>query len=338
MIFFRADGNSHIGTGHIMRCLSLADAFRERGVEATFILAEPHMRPLIQERGYKCSVLGTAYDRLEEELPALLPLLEKLRPACVILDSYFVTPEYMTAVQAKTLLVYIDDLNAFDYPADVVANYNLYAETMGYPPDKTYLLGPRYAPLRKQFQGLAPRVVREWVEQFLISTGGTDPYHVALRCVEYLGEHPPDAGAVYHIVLGVMNRDIEKIRETAAELPYISLHQQVEDMRALMLQCDMAVSAGGTTLYELCASGLPTITYILADNQIQGAAAFEAAGLMPCAGDIRRAPGFVGRIFAALKEAGGLERRRETAERMQALVDGNGAARLAGAIADSFPA
>lgn len=338
MILFRADGNPKIGTGHIMRCLSLADAFRERGTEAVFILAEPYMRPLVQGRGYECLILGFPYDRLEEELPALLPLLEERRPVCVVLDSYFAAPEYMAAVRARAPLVYLDDLNAFDYPVDMVVNYNLYGETTDYPPNKTYLLGPRYAPLRKQFQGLAPRLVRDRAERFLISTGGTDPYHVALRCVEYLREHPPDAGTVYHVVLGVMNRDVEKIRETAAGLPYIALHRQVADMGVLMLRCDMAVSAGGTTLYELCASGLPTITYILADNQIQGAAAFEAAGLMPCAGDIRRAPGFAGRIFAALKEAGGLERRRKTAERMQALVDGNGSDRLAGAIARSFPA
>lgn len=335
-LYIRADGNPQIGTGHIMRCLSLADAFRERGIEAIFLLAESYMRPLIQERGYECLVLDSAYDRMEEELPALLPLLEECRPACVILDSYFVTPEYMTAVRARAPLVYIDDLNAFDYPADMVVNYNLYGETTDYPPNKTYLLGPRYTPLRKQFQGLAPRLVRDRAERFLISTGGTDPYHVALRCVEYLREHPPDAGAIYHIVLGAMNRDAGRIQETAAGLPHIALHRQVADMRALMLRCDMAVSAGGTTLYELCASGLPTVTYILADNQIRGAAAFEAAGLMPCVGDVREAPGFVGRIFAALERAGDRDRRRETAERMQTLVDGNGAARLAEAIAGTF--
>ena len=75
MIYFRADGNPQIGTGHIMRCLSLADAFRERVIPAAFVTAEPYMRPLIQERGYECTVLGSTYDRMEEELPMLLPLL-----------------------------------------------------------------------------------------------------------------------------------------------------------------------------------------------------------------------------------------------------------------------
>lgn len=334
MVYFQADGNPQIGSGHIMRCLSLADAFHERGTEAVFILAEPYMQPLIQERGYSCLVLDSTYDRVEDELPVLLPLLEAKRPACVILDHYFVTPEYMRAVQAKAPLVYIDDLNTFDYPADMVVNYNLYGETTDYPPNKTYLLGPRYAPLRKQFQGLEPRAEKQSVEQVLISTGGTDSYHVALRCAEYLLEHPPRSSMVYHLVLGAMNPDAGQIERLAAKASYLAPHRGVSDMCALMLQCDAAVSAAGTTLYELCACGLPTVTYVLADNQIKGAAAFEAAGLMPCAGDVRGDPSFPEHIFAKLEELSGREPRRETARRMQALVDGNGAARLANRLGD----
>lgn len=330
MIYFRADGNSKIGTGHIMRCLSLADAFREEGVPSAFVTAGPDLAPLIQGRGYACLTLGSAYDRMEEELPALLPLLEGA--ALVILDSYFVTPGYMEAVKARAPLAYIDDLNAFPYPADVVVNYNLYGETAAYPPDQTCLLGPQYAPLRKQFQGLAPQTVKERIEQVLVSTGGTDPYHVALGCCEYLRAHPPASDLVCHVVLGAMNRDAERIEGIAAKTPCIVPHRQVTDMSGLMLQCDAAVSAAGTTLYELCACGLPAITYILADNQIDGAAAFAAAGLMPCAGDARKEPRLVERIFSALGGLSGREPRQETARRMQALVDGNGAARLAAAL------
>lgn len=333
MIFFRADGNPRIGAGHIMRCLSLADALREDGVPSAFVTAEPDMGPLIEARGYDCLVLGSVYDRMEEELPALLPLLEQA--ALVILDSYFVTPDYMTAVRAKAPLVYIDDLNAFDYPADVVVNYNLYADTMSYPPDKTYLLGPRYAPLRKQFQGLAPRAVRERVEQILLSTGGTDPYHVALGCCEYLRAHPPVSGLVCHIVLGAMNRDAEQIQRIAAETPWIVPHRQVTDMRGLMLECDAAVSAAGTTLYELCACGLPTVTYILADNQRMGAAAFEAAGLMPCAGDVRKNACFAEHIFEKLNIlTENYTERQNLVKQMQMTVDGYGTVRLVEKLCD----
>ena len=329
MVFFRADGNKEIGTGHVMRCLSLADAFREQGVPSVFVTAEPDMRPLIWERGYGCLTLGGRYDRMEEELPALLPLLEENRPVCVILDSYFVTPDYMSAVRNEAPLVYIDDLGLFDYPADVVVNYNLYGKDIAYPAGKKYLLGPRYAPLRKQFQGLPPRVVREQAEQILFSTGGTDQHHVALGCVERLRERPPGGNVRYHFILGGMNQDAGQIAAIAEGLPYIMLHRQVSDMRSLMLQCDAAVSAAGTTLYELCACGLPTVTYILADNQVKGAEAFAGKNVMLCAGDIRKDANVVESIFSKLDSLKDGKIRQTAARKMQSLVDGNGAKRLA---------
>lgn len=333
MILFRADGNPRIGTGHIMRCLSLADAFREQGMTSVFILAEAYMQTLIKKRGYECLVLGSDYDHMEEELPTLLPLLEERPPSCVILDSYFVTTGYMNAIKDRAPFIYIDDLNRFDYPADIVVNYSFYGKTMSYPPGKTYFLGPEYAPLREQFRGLAPHAVKKQVEQILLSTGGTDQSHVALRCVEYLRENPPGAGVLYHFVLGALNQDVERIKENAVGLPYIRLHQQVTDMCALMMSCDMAVSAGGTTLFELCACGLPTVTCVLADNQIQNADSFAREGLMLNAGDIRGERDFAKRLFSLLDMlAADCGLRRRMSERMQERVDGHGAERLAAEI------
>ena len=211
MICIRADGNQQIGTGHIMRCLSLADALREQGGEITFVTAEPYFQRLIQTRGYPCTVLGAAYDRMEEELSVFLPLLEREQPELVILDSYFVTPEYMKAIKGISKLFYIDDLNAFDYPADAVVNYAVYGPEMPYPQNKKYFLGPRYAPLRRQFQGLGQRIVRDHVEDVLISTGGTDQYHAALRCAKHLREHPPRGNMKFHFVLGAMNQDVAEL-------------------------------------------------------------------------------------------------------------------------------
>ena len=333
MILFRADGNPDIGTGHIMRCLSLADALREQDQEITFITAEPYFQRLVETRGYPCTVLGTAYDRMEEELSIFLPIIERERPELVILDSYFVTSQYMEAIRNISRLLYIDDLNAFDYPADAVVNYNIYGPELPYPQNKTYFLGPQYAPLRKEFQGLSQRNTKDRVENVLVSTGGTDQYHVALHCAEYLREHLPRENMIFHFVLGAMNRDIVQLEQIAKDFSFIKLHRQVTDMCSLMLQCDAAISAAGTTLYELCACGLPTVTYILADNQIQGAQMFQKAGLMPCAGDIREDACFLERLFELLNSlADDFAQRQRIAEQMQGAVDGRGAARLAEAI------
>lgn len=329
MIIFRADGNPQLGSGHIMRCLSLANAFQDLGLAVIFVTADDCFRDIINKRGYGCCVLRTKYDRMEDELSALRPVLQDLHPRCVLLDSYFVTPRYMAAVREEAPLVYIDDLNSFDYPADLVVNYMLYADKLGYPATKRCLLGPRYALLRKEFRGVPKRRAAEQVRNVLISTGGSDPEHVALECVKYLREQKMDS-VTYHVVLGALNQDIEAIKILTAGHSHIVLHQNVSDMRALMLQCDAAVSAGGTTLFELCACGLPTVTYVLADNQIMNAASFEGAGLMLNAGDIRKDCRFAAHIFEQL---GVLMQdqplRQRMARQMQTLVDGCGAAHLA---------
>jgi len=329
----RTDGNPQIGSGHIMRCLSLADGSRKLGQETAFVTADDRFQAVIQERGHKCIVLHTRYDHMEEELPILLPLLQKLRPRCTILDSYFVTPGYMAEIRNEAPLVYIDDQNAFDYPADLVINYTLYADKLPYPQNKRYLLGPEYALLRGGFQGIPRRQAAERVKDVLLSTGGADPEHVALKCVQYLREQRT-AGVTYHLVLGAMNPDAANIERLAADQEHIVLHRQVSDMRALMLGCDAAISAGGTTLFELCACGVPTVTYVLADNQIMNAASFAEAGLMLNAGDIRKDSQFAAHLFESLN---GLMQdrplRQHMIERTQTLVDGSGTARLANAIA-----
>ena len=332
MILFRADGNAQVGSGHIMRCLSLADAFRDEGQTVVFVTADDCFQRVIRGRGYECVILHAKYDHMEGELPKFLPLLQKMRPSFVLLDSYFATPDYMAAIQRESPLVYIDDLNAFDYPADLVVNYTLYGENLPYPQNKRYLLGPQYALLRKEFQNVPLRQAAEQVHNILVSTGGADFEHVALRCVQYLLEQPP-GHVTYHVVLGAMNQDISEIERISAGCPHILLHQNVSDMRSLMLRCDTAVSAGGTTLFELCACGLPTVTYVLADNQIMNAASFEEAGLMLNAGDIRGNGRYVEHIFERLEL---LVRdrplRQRMAGQMQTLVDGRGANRLAKAI------
>jgi len=329
MILIRADGNPQIGIGHIMRCLSLADAFREQKIEIVFVIAEQYCQKLIENRGYVCIVLGTAHNRMEEELPAFQLILKQRQPVLVILDSYYVTLEYMRAIKNEAQLLYIDDQNSFDYPADIVINYELCASDALYPHGKKYLLGPQYAPLRTEFQGLGLRTVRKRVEHILISTGGTDPYHIALRCLDYLKTYPSSITTTFHFILGIMNRDIPEIVKATAELDFVCIHYQETNMCSLMLQCDVAASAAGTTLYELCACGLPTVTYILADNQIQSAEIFQKVGLMPCVGDARFDEKFIEKLFMKIQRlAEDIQEQKRVAYEMQNLVDGNGAKRL----------
>lgn len=330
MVLFRTDGNPKIASGHVMRCLSLADAFQERGWICIFVTADIFFQDMIQKRGYECIVLYTQYDYMEKELGKLIPLVRMLRPNLLILDSYFVTSTYMHTLNTVVPVAYLDDLNAFDYPVDLVINYNLYAENFTYPLGKKYLLGPQYVPLRKEFQKIQKRKLNEIVENVLILTGGADHEHVAFRCVKYLKDNGISDPIIYHLILGKMNLDIDKIDRIASKVDSLVIHNQISHMSELMLQCDVAISAAGSTLYELCACGLPTITYVLADNQKFGADALKRSGLVLYAGDIRYHKNFLEELFSKLNFlSGNFTLRKQMMEQMQKVVDGNGAVRLA---------
>lgn len=179
--------------------------------------------------------------------------------------------------------MYMNDLNAFGYPADLVVNDTLYGDKLPYPQKRLIY----YALLRKEFRNVPKREAAEQVKNVLLSTDGADPEHMALVCVQYLREQPFD-GVTYHVIIGGMNQDIAEIKRLSAGCTYIALHQNASDMRSLMLQCDVAISAGGTTLFELCACGVPTVTYVLAENLVMNAMYFADAGLMLNAEDIRK--------------------------------------------------
>ena len=358
MFMFRADGNSQIGSGHIMRCLSIADAGqRDAGQDSLFVLAGDEFKEIIENRGFRCEILQGDYRKMEPETGKMEELIRRYAPSALVVDSYYVTSSYLEALKdcmerEKGRLVYVDDVMAFAYPCHVLINYNIYGPGQRGVYEELYreakaavpelLLGTVYVPLREEFQGLTARPVRQRAEDILISTGGADTEHIGLSLVRYLRETKglPEGerfdGFRFHVVIGAMNRDLEEIKKAAAGDERIVLHVQVRDMEGLMSRCDVALSAAGSTLYELCAAQTPAVTYILADNQVPGAEGFEQYRVLPCAGDVRH----MGEretaerlLEAVVKLAGDHGRREETAARQRMLVDGKGAGRIAAAAA-----
>ena len=336
MILFRADGNSIVCTGHIMRCLSIADAFRRRGEKCVFAIADDFPRELIVSRGYEAITLGTRYDSLEDEIEAMRSLISRLKPGNVILDTYFVTDKYMNSLNQICNLIYIDDLAAFPYPCSALVNYNAYGPYLGY--DALYdtgstkkprqYLGVRYAPLREDFRDVEAHTQPERVSNVLVSTGGADPRHIAVKMIRALLES--EIKYRYHFLVGSLNEDAEEISALSENNRNIIVHRNVKDMKTLMMECDIAVSAAGSTLYELCACGVPAITYVFADNQLLGAEAFQKLELMKSMGDIREICDYEKRILKEIDRlAADHSLRKEISERMQSMVDGHGADRLA---------
>ena len=344
MIVFRADGNNKIGYGHVMRCLSIADAFSKRGEECLFVLADPFLQGRIEARGYSCVILGTRFDHMEKEAFTLKKLFENRKPDWMILDSYFITEEYLGLIRPFVCkLACLDDLGRVWKGIDALINYNLYADTLDYL--KSYeeigqssirlLLGPSYAPLRDLYREVPPKEIKNKAEDVLISTGGTDPIHLALGLMKHMAEMGCFSDPylpTFHFLIGA-NADKDEIFSMAEENPKIQVYENLPSLKELYLKCDLAVSAAGSTLYELCACGVPTITYVLADNQILGNQAFHAQGLMLSLGDLRDTENAPVLVFDAIKRMISVkELRRDFSVKMHSVVDGLGADRIAEAL------
>ena len=337
MIYIRADANPSIGMGHIMRCLSIADAFHDLGHAVTFILADDGAEKLVINRGYNAIVLHSDYQVMEKELTLWdsQGVLSSEGEDIIIVDSYFVSPFYLSSLGRRVgngKLVYIDDLAAFPYPIDVLVNYNVYGPGLDYhglysnfdAKEPKIILGCFYTPLRKMFRGIERRMQERKVREVLISTGGADPEHIALSIVK---SEPKNYK--YHILIGAMSPDKDEIERLAGENGHIVLHENVADMRRVISHCDIAVSAAGSTLYEICACGVPLITYILADNQIRGAEAFQKLGVAVNLGDMRKENSPAEKVFTAIEELSyDYERRCIVGNKMQNMIDGFGADRM----------
>ena len=343
LVYFRTDGNSHIATGHLVRCLSIADACFSLGMKVCFLVSDQESKALLQSFDPACRfpvrILETAsYDDLEKELPELLSILSDSRQF-FFLDSYYVTEHYLSAVRTAAKVAYLDDLQLFDYPADLLINYDVIPESRSASYQAAYqnaartLLGASYTPLRAQFTNLQP-YCRDRVSNILVTTGGSDPYHFCLRLIAAFRENSFLHLCQLHVVVGRLNEDKDKLYKLADELPFLQLHENVSDMASLMTSCDLAVSAAGTTLYELCAAGVPSIGFCLADNQLTAAKAFDEAGAIPCAGDIRRSCDEVlGNVMNFVTYMSENSKKRKAAlETMRQLVDGKGAVRIAEAL------
>lgn len=351
LIYFRTDGNSRIATGHLARCLSIAKACQSLGMRTCFLLSDKESRDTLLRflpdtesclSENEVGVLRTAaFDDPERELSEVCALLcASPKDTVYFVDSYYVTSVYLEALRPLAKTALLDDLQLFDYPVDLVINYDVIAQSAlcsyraAYQKARSTLLGASYAPLREEFRsGRMPQ--RETVSHVLVTTGGSDPFHFCVLLLQALSSKAP--GPVFHIVVGGLNTDALQLHALAKNLPCVKLHENVTQMAPLMKACDLAVSAAGTTLYELCALGIPTLSFTMADNQLCAARAFADAGAIFCAGDIRSGPekviaGALDFVKRMSDSDQAIELRKAARQAMVRLVDGGGSLRIARAL------
>ena len=333
MIGIRADANSKIATGHIMRCMSIATQLVKLGQEVIFIVADLYPQELLEKNGFQYICLNSDWKDKEAELPILKETIIQKQINVVVLDSYEATQEYMQQLKQMTKLVYIDDLYAYEYPVDAIINDALDVKSDAY----SYALeqgiqlwvGNAYIMLREEFQNKMIQVHPK-VRDVMITTGGADNWKVCQSFLRYIIEKELFKEMTFHVVVGKFFTEVEELHVLQKTRPGIVLHENVVRMSEVMLACDMAISAGGSTLNELSALGIPTICFSAADNQKQGIEEFNKRQLVMSNGDVRDNLYFNQNLQQKIEQmANDYGLRRYMSERAKSLIDGKGAYRLA---------
>ncbi|MEG1316520.1 MAG: glycosyltransferase, partial [Oscillospiraceae bacterium] len=213
-----------------------------------------------------------------------------------------------------------------------IINYNIYADSFDYSYCKNTLLGTQYAPLREEFAAAYQTGFRVniSVKNVFISTGGSDPQNIGVHILTEFAKHEYFKSLTFHIVVGSLNEHKEEIARLSKQYHNIKLCTNITAMAALMQSCDIAISAAGSTLYELCACGLPTVNYFFADNQKLIAENFANQGIMLCAGDLRSDVSVGCKIIVSNCESiFDYHIRIKMSEMMSIVTDGKGAKRIA---------
>lgn len=327
-IYIRADMNEVIATGHVMRCLSIADAAREQGKEAIFITADEKPVEILRSRGYEPIILYTNWNNMEEELDVLIPLIQKNGISKLLVDSYQATENYLKRLEEHTEIYYLDDLDAFEYPVSNVicyANYYPQLSYGNYKGNTKFYLGTSYMPIRKVFQNCKPKQIKERIENIMILSGGSDNYHMIENIADlFKGSETVQAD----IICGAFYPDFSGLKERFLAYENLHFYQNVSNLEEFMEKADLAISAGGTTLYELSAKGTPAISYSFADNQLKNVKQFDVDGLISYAGDVRTDDVY-NNIYRLYKKYENPQLRKDVSEKMQKIMDGQGAARIA---------
>ena len=327
-VFIFTEGSKNIGFGHITRCLSLYQAFEEYNIHPKFIVhGDDSLTGLLQ---------GTNYE-LIDWMETKNKFLENIRGSDIgIIDSYLASDDiYEELSKSVRIPVYIDDNKRIDYHKGVVINGNIHALSLHYPTkeDVVYLLGTDYVPLRKEFRDVPEKIINEEVKSILITFGGDDIRGMTPKVLKLLTENYPNIKK--NIVIGQGFKNKQEIHRFVDKNTILTLDATGEQMKNLMLKYDIAISAGGQTLYELARIGVPTVAVVVADNQRISVQGWQKTGFTEYAGWWEDS-NILDRIKNGLDKLKDVNKRIEINRIGKALIDGRGSERIVEFILSKF--
>jgi len=287
-IAIRADADEVRGMGHLMRCIAIAECIGELGNECLFFIKENQKAiAILKKNGMNYKILQNAVHGKESELDELKAELKEEGIGTLLIDAYDVTEKYFQTLHQSVRLIYIDDLNQFKYDVDGIVNYAWSTSKDQY--DKynysnvDFLMGKQYIPVRKTFLNRRQEQIPPILKNVLITTGGTDPHHIVTGFIAQW-DFEKYKNINLQVIIGQFYDNKEELRTLAAENPQIKVYENLTDLAEIMSKCEAAVSAGGTTIWELSTVGVPVVGIAFVENQ-KGIFPLEDAGLLAKAVD-----------------------------------------------------
>ncbi len=289
-VLIRTDASVAIGSGHVMRCLTLADGLREKGATVSFVCrqAPGHLCDVIAAAGFVVHRLPVADSSAQWRDDATQTAAAMGKGAAVdwlIVDHYGLDRSWESAMRpsARNILV-IDDLADRAHACDVLLDQNYCTDLDRrydslVPDSCTKLLGPRFALLRSEFVSARPDAPRDVavVRRVLVFLSGADPANVTGRVLAAL-DAVAEPEVEVDIVVGANGRHIDVLTAYCAKLPGRRLHVQTARMAALLAEADVAIGGGGSTSWERACLGVPSLVIGLAQNQLAIAEALAQSG------------------------------------------------------------
>lgn len=296
MIYIRTDANEIIATGHVMRCLTIAQEISELGSEVCFIVSDEQSLPLICDNGYRYIVTDSQWNRVnpQEEFRILKEYINETDT--LLVDSYYLNNDYLKCMMELCKVATFDDLFTEKKDADIIINYNIFYKIFNYAEryknsKSKLLLGESYVPLRRQFSEIEPLdKVREYMRPtVLLMCGGGDTQNFICSCLGYIRKNDIELFRFidWKVVIGSYyphERELDSINSTVNN---IEIFKNIKDMAELMKKCDICITAASTVLYECCAMLLPTIYVTVAKDQVYDADAFSENQMMIYCGNFQ---------------------------------------------------
>ncbi len=337
MIFFRTDSNEIIAGGHVMRCMAIANELVEIGVDVCFLIADNNPVPLIEGAGLSYIVLESDWRDLMTDIEKTKGYISKYKNAFLLIDTYSVNRKYVDELKKICQVGYIGSKKEYLGNLDLLINYSsvidYYFYKSNYSACTKLLLGVAYAPLRNEFQEYEPRYNKR-LKRILLTTGNTYKDNIIEEILNEIRLLIKKYDIEIDVVIGTLFGDKKKIYEEYKKEKNINLKDNVSYMYELMKTADIAISASGTTIYELAAMGVPTLSFAMVEEQMESAISLGKLGVIDYCGE-----SYLDSKLCAKKIRDRLEyyiendeKRVLLAKKAHKLMDGNGCARIVKAI------